>query len=507
MGQLSLLHYDARMRGDLVEKTAADVCRELAASEASGVLAIEGPDGPGRVVFAAGRIIAAVSPAPRARLGDRLVGAGELDPDDLASALRSQDESGQNPRLGALLVERGLVRPDAVRVFVQEQVLDALFEIIRWRYGAFMFTADDGSGSTGIPLSLIVDDALVEVARRQQEWQQLSRVIPDLEAIPNFRQGAASASASLEPDEFAVLASVDGERSIRSLASDLGYGEFEAARIVYGLSLLGVVDVRLPRDAIGAALEDALAFGPTDRDESPEDHPSDAGDAPDDDERSSAQVYDIGASDEPDVWVSHPDDDPTPDVGPAAPPPRPAASTAMPDFFATPPSGPRTTQQPPRDADGDSDPPGDDGTTLDITFDVPEPSPDTHRQRPEPPEVSPADAFSQFYADDARDAGPPRGATEGTTDTAAGRGGAGDPDDGATIGEEADPEGVPPPPAPQRGDDKDVSEFMRELSRLYLDQPGKDSPSRPKPPKADPPAPSKDQDSGKKKRRGLFGRG
>ncbi len=258
------------MRGDLVEKTAADVCRDLAASDASGVLAIEGPDGPARVVFDRGRIIAAVSPAPRARLGDRLVGAGELDPDDLAAALRTQDERGPTSRLGSVLVEKGLVRPDAVRVFVQEQVLDALFEIIRWRYGAFAFTADDGTGPAGVPLSLAVDDALVEVARRQQEWQQLSQVIPDLEAIPSFRQGAATASASLEPDEFAVLASVDGDRSIRTLASDLGYGEFEAARIIYGLSLLGIVDVRLPQDATGAALEDALAFGPVDRDADPE---------------------------------------------------------------------------------------------------------------------------------------------------------------------------------------------------------------------------------------------
>ena len=508
-GQSSVLHYAARMRGDLVEKTAADVCRGLAASEASGVLAIEGPDGPARVVFVAGRIIAAVSPAPRARLGDRLVGAGELDPDDLARALRSQDESGQNPRLGAILVEQGMVRPDAVRVFVQEQVLDALFEIIRWRYGAFMFTADDGSGATGIPLSLTVDDALVEVARRQQEWQQLSRVIPDLGAIPSFRQGAASASASLEPDEFAVLASVDGERSIRSLASDLGYGEFEAARIVYGLSLLGVVDVRLPQDAIGAALEDALAFGPTDREEAPDDHSADIAVAPGqgDDEGPSAKVYDIGASDEPNVWVSRPDDDPTPDAGPAAPPPPPAASMDMPDFFVTPPAGRRGTDEAPRD-NADTDAPDDHGTTLDITFDVPETSPDAPRHGSEPPDVSAADAFNQLYADDDRDGGGPRGSTEGPVDTPAGQGGTGTPDD-ASTGEEPGPEGAPPAPAPQRGDDKDVSEFMRELSRLYLDQPGKDSPNRPKPPKADPPAPppTKDSDAGKKKRRGFFGRG
>lgn len=247
------------MRGDLVQKAAADVCRELAAQGASGILAIDGPKGPGRVVFLDGDIIAAVSPTPRARLGDRLVGAGELAPEDLAEALALQD--AQPLPLGSLLVERGMVRRDAVRVFVQEQILDALFEIIRWRYGAYAFTPDDIARDQGVPLALVVDDALVEVSRRQQEWRELSQVIPDMSSVPSFRAGAATANAALEPDEFAVLASVDGERTVRDLAATLGYGEFEAARIIYGLNLLGIVDVRPPQDEIGAALEDALAGG------------------------------------------------------------------------------------------------------------------------------------------------------------------------------------------------------------------------------------------------------
>jgi hypothetical protein len=98
------LHYPHTMRGDLVEKTAADVCRDLAAQGASGILAIDGPGGPGRVVLVDGRIIAAVSPTPRARLGDRLVGAGELDPEDLANALAAQQDGSESLPLGSLLV-------------------------------------------------------------------------------------------------------------------------------------------------------------------------------------------------------------------------------------------------------------------------------------------------------------------------------------------------------------------------------------------------------------------
>jgi hypothetical protein len=248
------------MRGDLSEMSAADACRDLARRGVTGALSLDGPDGPGRILLVDGRLIAAVSPTPRARLGDRLVGAGLLEDEALTTALRIQADAPGRTRLGALLVERGLVGHDAVRLFVQEQLLDAMFEIIGWRYGTFEFAEGRGAEVPEVPLQLSVDDALVEVARRQQEWEELSQLIPDLEAVPAFRDPGSTASASLEPDEFAVLASVDGDRSIRELAADLGYGEFEAARIIYGLALLGIIEVRLPEDEVGAALDEALAF-------------------------------------------------------------------------------------------------------------------------------------------------------------------------------------------------------------------------------------------------------
>jgi hypothetical protein len=238
---------------------AADVCRALAVDGSSGVLEIEGPDGRGTVVYDRGDIVAAGSPTPRARLGDRLVSAGLLDEDDLAGVLRSQSGAGEGRPLGSLLVAEGLVTEDAVRVVAQEQVIDAVFDVVGWPYGAFRFDHDGESAAPpAIPVRFAVDDLLVEVSRRHEEWADVRRVIPDLDAVPAFRAGASSAQAALEPDEFTLLASIDGERSVRELADDLGYGHFEAARIVYGLALLGVVEVTLPEDEVGRALEEAL---------------------------------------------------------------------------------------------------------------------------------------------------------------------------------------------------------------------------------------------------------
>jgi hypothetical protein len=455
------------MRGDLSEISAADACRDLARRRLSGALELDGPDGAGRVVFADGRVTAAVSPTPRARLGDRLVGAGLLDDDALTAALSMQADAPRRTRLGALLVDRGLISRDAVRLFVQEQLLDALFEINGWRYGTFEFTDRANSDVPEVPLELSVDDALVEVARRQHEWAELSKLIPDLEAVPVFSGPGSTASASLEPDEFAVLASVDNDRSIRELAADLGYGDFEAARIVYGLALLGVVEVRLPEDEVGAALDEAFSYfsepatGPEpdtdDQDATGEDATGE--DAP------AAQAVDA-ASEEAAATEDH--------EGLA--------------FTLDLPEGDLPVDEPMADAGSADERVSDPSHTDDLGAILTALRDDPH----------PGDRSAQ---DDGAQAAP--GADPGAeTD-------AGDVAETVQADEPASDAGSEAQPGSARApaDGGNVSEFLRELSRLAIDDPPppKDPP-RP-PPEDPPPSRGPAPEDARKRKRGLFGWG
>lgn len=234
------------MRGDLTDTSVADLCRRLAETEATGSVEIQADGGSGRIFFRRGRVYWAMSSAPRARLGDRLVNAALLTEEQLDQALTAQARSDDGTKLGAILVQQELVTRDVIRVFVQEQILDALFDLMRMASGTFEFASGDAAEEK-LPVDIPVAQMLVEVSRRQSEWDQIQQAIPDLDHVPDFvTEGTSSSSASLEPDEFTVLANVDGARSIRELAADLGYSEFEAARIVYGLLLLGVISIRPP---------------------------------------------------------------------------------------------------------------------------------------------------------------------------------------------------------------------------------------------------------------------
>jgi hypothetical protein len=457
------------MHGELTATSTADVCRDLATSGSTGVLEVVHQRGDGRIVFERGRVVAASSPAPGARLGDRLVNAGIVDEDALAEVLRGQAgrSPGDRPRLGRLLVDAGLVTPDAVRLVVQEQVIDAVFELTTWAGARFEFAPTSPFDSPEVPLSVAVDQLLVEVARRRSEWDALSQVIPDLGAVPRFREGANPSSASLEPDEFAVLASVDGHRSVRELAEDLGYGEFEAARVIYALVLLGQVEVTRPVDEIGAAFDEALHADPgedlasfdLDTPEPPPDLPLD-----------SADIIDRWA-------VEHEGT-----IFPAAPEPTEEPATS------------------------------------------------------EPGEVDPSEGFAAFAelrdfssgSDRTDDAGPPRAAGPPSAPAAGSEATAPAGDAADAGGEEAAGESAadaatsrPGTPRPRHGaaPSGDVSEFLRELSRLALDDEAEEPPpprrssaapradgapdgDRPTPPRREPPG----RPDAKRKRR-LFGRG
>lgn len=258
------------MRGDLGETGLEDIFGELAASGSTGALHLEGGTGPAKVFFRDGDVYYASSPAPRAQLGARLVGAGFIDDDELDRALAAQDKGPARTKLGAMLVDMGMVRRDVIRVFVQEQILDAVFDLARWGSGTFEFFRGDAVAED-LPVQIPTGPLLMEVRRRLSEWEDIRAVIPSLDAVPDFVQGGSTTQAALEPDEFTLLTSVDGRRSVRDLAHDLGYSQFDAARLIYGLSLLGVIAVsngeapsatRSPGDATTGPETDATVAEP-----------------------------------------------------------------------------------------------------------------------------------------------------------------------------------------------------------------------------------------------------
>lgn len=221
-----------------------DTLRELARSHASGLVTVRGVAGSGQVRLADGGIVEADAPAPSGRLGERLVGAGLLDPASLEAALDRQADAAGAGRIGSVLVDSGLIGAHVVALFVQEQLLDAVFELVGWTDATVEFAASPPQPTDGVPVHLRVEEALEEVDRRRREWDTIRRAVPGLAAVPRRNDTSSrSTSPDIEPDEQAVLENIDGRATIGEIADRLGYGAFDAARVVYALVRDGRVEV------------------------------------------------------------------------------------------------------------------------------------------------------------------------------------------------------------------------------------------------------------------------
>ena len=97
-----------------------------------------------------------------------------------------------------------------------------------------------------------IGSLLMEGARRIDEWSRMADRVPDAMLVARLAPlGDGPESAiDLRPNEWEVLTMIDGERSLRDIASSLGVSEFDVARTVYGMMSTGLLEAGEPAEAM-----------------------------------------------------------------------------------------------------------------------------------------------------------------------------------------------------------------------------------------------------------------
>jgi tetratricopeptide (TPR) repeat protein len=117
-----------------------------------------------------------------------------------------------------------------------------------WRDGFFSFEDRDvGSVPLEASVQVSTESLLMEGARRIDEWSRIADKVPNLAVVPVLATVDAKGHApqlDLLPNEWEVLAIIDGVNDLRGIAATLGRSEFDVAKVVYGLLTTGVIDLR-----------------------------------------------------------------------------------------------------------------------------------------------------------------------------------------------------------------------------------------------------------------------
>jgi hypothetical protein len=237
------------IEGPLRELGIHDVFQLLDLSRKTGSLRVTSGlrDNEGIVYFESGRVISAAIRTNPHPLGAMLVQAGKISEGDLERARGVQAQRADRKRLGEVLVEMGCLTWRELERQVRRQIETVVFELMSWQEGFFSFVEGAASDAAMEAVARIsTESLLMEAARRIDEWARISHKIPHLAVVPVLAPIDEDHPSLLDllPNEWEMLAMIDGQTDLRGIASRLGRSEFDVAKIAYGLLSTGVIQVR-----------------------------------------------------------------------------------------------------------------------------------------------------------------------------------------------------------------------------------------------------------------------
>ncbi len=234
------------LRGNLNDFSLPDVFQLVTFSRKTGVLRIRREDGAeGSVWFRDGDVFFAQSNWHTALLGERLVRAQRITPQALDRALEIRASEGPDgQRLGAILTREGYISEAVLEAFVQEQIQETIFDLMRWDDGEFDFETMPEVAEEDIGLSVSIENVIMEGSRRLEEWGRIKKKIPSMDIVFKMATapGEGTFEISLKPIEWNLLLLVDGTRSVADLAGETNRTDFDVARIIYGLFSAGLLE-------------------------------------------------------------------------------------------------------------------------------------------------------------------------------------------------------------------------------------------------------------------------
>jgi len=144
---------------------------------------------------------------------------------------------GRKP-LGDLLVQSGRVTSEQLRVALERQSSELVYDVLRWPRGRFEFRkgplpALAGSAGLGLPVASVV----MEGFRRVDEWRVIEEGLGSFEAVLQADSAAVDSLGEhrLAKPEQKMLEMVDGERTVREIVAQSHMSSFDACRILFQL--------------------------------------------------------------------------------------------------------------------------------------------------------------------------------------------------------------------------------------------------------------------------------
>ncbi len=137
---------------------------------------------------------------------------------------------------------------------------EAFFHICSADNGSFRFISNETTPDTNVVTSM--NQLLLEASGRTKLFETLKREIPSTNIIFSLTPDFALFDLQFEPEQWSVIALIDGQKTLEEIGKTLGMPEFNIMRIFYTLLQVGVIkrvavkqvrkpEIEKPRKKIG----------------------------------------------------------------------------------------------------------------------------------------------------------------------------------------------------------------------------------------------------------------
>ena len=244
------------LRGRIEETSVPELLKSVLGSGETGVLTFRRNDATKSVHLHMGRVVYARSGDPDERLGEDLLLRGKI---TVRQYLEASRLIAPGRRLGTILVELGAVEPEDLIGAVEHHVKEILLDVFAWSTGEYELVMTEPGQDDVIALNLSTEALILEGIRRTRAWSRIFRGIGgDIESIP-VPTGHTEAILRLElsEEEQEVLSHVNGRSTVEQICQVSYLSNLETCRVLWALSVLGVVRRGKPGEA--AAREEGIA--------------------------------------------------------------------------------------------------------------------------------------------------------------------------------------------------------------------------------------------------------
>lgn len=228
------------LNGSLDDYSPAGALRVLSSTGKTGAVRFTGSGGC-TVYLNDGQLYFARGEGTDDALATALVRPGRVSSEAWSEAV---DEAGDAPLVGELLVTSGAIEADLMASVVLSVIYDPLITLFREGDGRFDFEPDTMHW-IGPSRCFDVEAVVNEVRRRVRNVDEMSEVVPSTSAwvSPARTLPDGAAQVTLLREDWELVASLSGPRTVDELATAMGRGRYSTAAVVHRLAVAGLLDV------------------------------------------------------------------------------------------------------------------------------------------------------------------------------------------------------------------------------------------------------------------------